>query len=745
VQNLMLKLDRWLRGHRAIVLGVWVVLVLAAAPLAAKQGEHLSGGGYAIPGSQSKQLLTRLPGIVPGAQHAQLAGVLVPSPTATAAEMSRGLARLRTATQGAAHVSLSPVTRAQTERAILTAGSRQRTLIVPFELTVNEEGATNVATELREKLDLNGPDSGPVALHLAGQSALWAGLQDLSKKDLAKAESTGFPIVALILVAVFGSLIAATLPLALGAVSVLITGAIIYLLSLTMEMSVFVTNMASMIGIGVAVDYSLFVLARYRQEIQAGAAPEQARATALATSGVAVIFSGATVVTALVGLYIVHAAAIRSMALGAIVVVTVSVLAAATLLPTIISLLGARTHGRGRVFARVATFTSSLRHRIFGGARRPTRASDRETAAHVDSSRGLESGFWARWTALVTRRPALTAAAAAIAMLALAAPALHLHTTDGALRQLPKGNETLRGIEAAAAITGPGAISPIEVLAPAGEQATVRRLLSADPEVRDLQPTIVSKDGGEVLIRAVPRHDGESTQGRAAIARLRSRMPAGVLIGGVAAYLSDYHYEVIDSMWKVALFVMTVTFFVLMLLLRSIVLPLKAVVMNLLSVSAAYGVLTLVFGTVETLILPLVLAVVFGLSMDYEVFLLSRIRERYAATGDTRRAVVEGLSSSAATITSAALIMVCVFSVFALTGVPSIKELGLGCALAIAIDATIVRLVLVPTAMELLGKWNWWLPKGVARRLPDTSIEALGQHAVAAVAVAERHRVVATD
>ncbi len=170
-------------------------------------------------------------------------------------------------------------------------------------------------------------------------------------------------------------------------------------------------------------------------------------------------------------------------------------------------------------------------------------------------------------------------------------------------------------------------------------------------------------------------------------------------------------------MWKVALFVMCVTFFVLMLLLRSIVLPLKAVVMNLLSVSAAYGVLTLVFGTVETLIPPLVLAVVFGLSMDYEVFLLSRIRERYAATGDTRRAVVEGLSSSAPTITSAALIMVCVFSVFALTGVPSIKELGLGCALAIAIDATIVRLVLVPTAMELFGKWNWWLPHGVARDL----------------------------
>ena len=272
-----------------------------------------------------------------------------------------------------------------------------------------------------------------------------------------------------------------------------------------------------------------------------------------------------------------------------------------------------------------------------------------------------------------------------------------------------------------------------------------RAVMAADPEVLNIATTIVSRDGAEVLIRAIPRHDGESPQGQEAVKRLRANLPAGALVGGTAAYLADYHAEVIGSMWKVALFVMAVTFFVLMLLLRSIVLPLKAVIMNLLSVSAAYGVLTLVFGTVETLIPPLVLAVVFGLSMDYEVFLLSRIRERYAATGDTRRAVVEGLSASAPTITSAALIMVCVFSVFALTGVPSIKELGLGCALAIAIDATIVRLVLVPTAMELFGKWNWWLPGGLARYLPDTSVEALGQHAVAAVRQTNERRPVATD
>ncbi len=719
MQNLMLMLDRWLKRHRIGVMVAWVALVVVAAPFAAKQSEHLSGGGYSIAGSGSQKLVARLPQIAPGAQHAMLAGVLAPNAGATPTEMRRALAQLGSAAHGAAHVSLSPNVQEQTQRAILAAGVHQRTLVVALAVDVNEEGATNVASDLRKRLDLNGPDDGPVELHLVGQTALWAGLQDLSKKDLAKAEATGFPIVALILVAVFGSLIAATLPLALGAVSVLITGAIIYLLSLTMEMSVFVTNMASMIGIGVAVDYSLFVLARYRQEIQAGAAPEQARATALATSGVAVIFSGATVVTALLGLYLVHAAAIRSMALGAIVVVIVSVLAAATLLPTIISLLGTRTHARGRVFARISALASSLRRRVA----RPSRSGSGDVVA----------GFWERWTALVTRRPGWTAAAAAIAMLALALPALKLHTSDGALRQFPNGNETLRGFQAAATVSGEGASSPIEVVAPASEAARARKTLASDPEVRAVQPTVSSKGDGEVLIRAIPRHDGESAQGQRAVGRLRSHMPAGVLVGGTAAYLNDYHAEVMGSMWKVALFVMTVTFFVLMLLLRSIVLPLKAVAMNLLSVSAAYGVLTIVFGTVETLIPPLVLAVVFGLSMDYEVFLLSRIKERYALTGDTRSAVAQGLSSSAATITSAALIMVGVFSVFALTGVPSIRQLGLGCALAIAIDATVVRLVLVPTAMELLGKWNWWLPGRIARALPDTSIQARGQHAIATV------------
>ena len=218
---------------------------------------------------------------------------------------------------------------------------------------------------------------------------------------------------------------------------------------------------------------------------------------------------------------------------------------------------------------------------------------------------------------------------------------------------------------------------------------------------------------------------------------------ATVDIGGETARTSDLRTQISGSMWKIVLFVLALSFIVLMVMLRSLLLPLKAVLMNLLSIGAAFGVLVVVFqwgwldgvlgfeslGALDTINVPLIFAVVFGLSMDYEVFLMSRIRERYMAHGDNRRAVAEGLSSSARTISSAALIMTCVFFVFVLTGVPSIKELGLGCAVAIALDATLVRLILVPAAMVLLGKWNWWMPAWLDRVLPNLNFDGGGSAA----------------
>jgi uncharacterized membrane protein YdfJ with MMPL/SSD domain len=230
--------------------------------------------------------------------------------------------------------------------------------------------------------------------------------------------------------------------------------------------------------------------------------------------------------------------------------------------------------------------------------------------------------------------------------------------------------------------------------------------------------------------------------------RLRDRDPPGIAsveVGGATAAVEDFKDLVAGSMWKILVFVLAFSYLVLLLLLRSVLLPLKAVLMNLLSVAAAYGVLVAVFqwgwldgllgydslGYINTMTPPFLLAIVFGLSMDYEVFLLSRIRERYDATGDTRTAVAQGLRASAATISSAALIMVAVFAVFAGTGTPSIKEIGLGLSVAIALDATLVRLILVPATMELLGRWNWWLPGPLARVLPRTDFEGRTERAPA--------------
>jgi uncharacterized membrane protein YdfJ with MMPL/SSD domain len=490
------------------------------------------------------------------------------------------------------------------------------------------------------------------------------------------------------------------------------------------------------------VDYSLFVLARYREEIHAGASRPEARRTAMRTSGIAVAFSGITVLISLAGLFLVDSTTIRSMAMGAIVVVAISILGAVTLLPALMSLLGRRAYARGRL--------ATIAGLVMRGRR-----SQRRRRGRSDPDR---PSFWQRWTERIMRRPLLTALASAALLLLLAVPALSLEWGDGALRQFPKDNETRRGAELAADVQGKGAAGQALVVA-RFRDGTVRdernrRALARfrdrfedDRTVTAVAAPRPSRDGRAALVALTPRSDPESASARHLVERLRSseRNPlsdvASVSVGGPTAHVEDFKDLVSGSMWKIALFVLAFSYLVLLLLLRSVLLPLKAVVMNLLSVAAAYGVLVMVFqygwfdgllgfdhlGYVNTMTPPFLLAIVFGLSMDYEVFLLTRIRERYEATGDTRTAVAEGLARSARTISSAALIMVAVFAVFAGTGVPSIKEIGLGLSVAIALDATLVRLVLVPATMELMGRWNWWLPRPLQRLLPRTDFEGAAQ------------------
>jgi uncharacterized membrane protein YdfJ with MMPL/SSD domain len=727
------RLSTFLERRRLLVLGAWVALLIAVAPFAAKQTDHLTSGGFQVPGSES-EVVDRNLDRFEGAQRESLAVVLAKEEGATPAAVRAEIQRVGAVAADLPHAEVAP---GVGERAARQAGDASIT-IVPVTVQGSQDELADLAADFRDALGTDARDG--VQPYLVGQQALWAGMQDLVKEDLESAEMTGFPIVLLILLAVFGSLAAATLPLALGFASVGVTGAGIYFLSQATDMSVFVTNVASMIGIGVAVDYSLFVLARYREEVRAGAEPAEARRVALGTSGLAVTFSGITVMISLAGLFLVNSTTIRSMAMGAIMVVAVSILAAVTLLPVLMRLLGRRAYARGRIALVIGLIVRRIRTA-------PRRRGS--TAPGVE-----RTGFWERWTAGVTRRPWLSAVASAAVLLVLAVPALSLEFGDGALRQFPEGNETRVGAELAAERLGAGASGPTRIVASLDEGRAAdganREALSSytaelrrDPEVVRVAAPQPSRDGRAALIVVQPRHDPESPQAQALVERLRadegsalSRV-ADLQVGGTTGFTEDFKNLVSGSMWKILAFVLLFSYLVLFLLLRSVLLPLKAVLVNLLSVAAAYGVLVAVFqygwldgvlgyeslGYINSMTPPFLLAIVFGLSMDYEVFLLSRIRERYDATGDTRTAVAQGLRASAATISSAALIMVVVFGVFASTGTPSIKEIGLGLSVAIALDATLVRLILVPATMEIMGRWNWWLPKPLARVLPRTDFE----------------------
>ncbi|HEY3553198.1 MAG TPA: MMPL family transporter, partial [Solirubrobacterales bacterium] len=346
------------------------------------------------------------------------------------------------------------------------------------------------------------------------------------------------------------------------------------------------------------------------------------------------------------------------------------------------------------------------------------------------------------WTAVI---------GVAAVLLFLASPLLSLQTGTEALAQFPKDSDVRIGNELASGQLG-GGTDPVQVVAAfdgtptAADKAAVvafRRELATTPGVAAVGAPAFAAN--EVMVQATPQAGSESDAAVVLVERLRDTVVPGsalaqqaeVNVGGETARSHDVRDQIGGSMWKIILFVLALSFIVLMVMLRSLLLPLKAVVMNLLSIGAAFGILVAIFqwgwldgfagfesqGALDTINVPLIFAVVFGLSMDYEVFLMSRIRERYMAHGDNERAVAEGLSSSARTISSAALIMSAVFAVFVLTGVPSIKELGLGCAVAIALDATLVRLILVPAAMKLMGRWNWWMPSWLDRALPDLSFE----------------------
>ncbi|HET9185470.1 MAG TPA: MMPL family transporter, partial [Solirubrobacterales bacterium] len=426
MRDAMSRLAGSLGRRRRWVLAGWVLVVALALPLASKQTDHLTGGGFDVPGSQSMRVSEALQDEF-GSQADGIAVLLKAAPGASAGQRAEAISRVRAKVAGLAQVSLPPAAAIRARRQL----QHGEIALLPLRSDLSSDELIDPAATLRERIDPGA--AAPVTPYLVGQPTIWAGMQEISKTDLQKAESGGFPIVALILLVVFGSLAAAVLPLALGFVSVLVTGALIYFISLQMNTSVFVTNMASMIGIGVAVDYSLFILARYREEREAGRGQAEARARALSTSGLAVTFSGLAVIISLAGLWMVDNQALRSMALGAMTVVAVSILTATTLLPALIASLGDRVLPGGIVGRAAALF-----RRRFYRRRRP------EEVAAAGASR-----FWTAWTARVMAHPWPAVVGVAAVLLALASPVLSLETGNRALGEFPADSDVRIGNELA--------------------------------------------------------------------------------------------------------------------------------------------------------------------------------------------------------------------------------------------------------------------------------------------------------
>jgi len=708
---MMPRLRRVFVRRRLYVILISLAVLGAAVPFALRIGDNLTSGGFDVPGSQSSVAAAQVREAFPNQQAEALSVLLVGQPDATPADYQAAIAFVERAA-GAQHVAavvVNPAAVAQIKQA--QAGAHQ--YLVPLEFRASFDRTVDLARSLSSAL-LDKPSTlRAVEPYLIGRTAQGAALQERTKQGAAVAESIGFPVVLLILLIVFGSLTAASLPLVLGAVSVTLTSAAVDGVSRSFAMSVFVTNVISLIDIGVAVDYALFMLARYREEIRRGASREEAERTMLRTSGRAVIFSGTTVVVSVACLFVLNNTALRSLALGAMIVVGISVLGATILVPALIRLLGSRLE-------------RTWRH--------PTMR-----------------GFWSGWIGTVIRRPWTSLLLGGGLLVVLSLPALSMKVGDDTLRQLPTNDHARQGAQLAAQLQGAGAESPLLVVVrlrssgaandpTISDLVNVGRQVAADREVARVTPPAVSQDGKTLLLAVVAVHDPEDDRVTALVQELRHQvLPASPLandhnvlsvnVGGSTATALDLAELVTGKLPLVAGLLLALSYVVLLVLLRSVLLPLKAIVLDLLSVGAALGVLVVVYqwqpvqglgvrpsvSRVQAVALPLVLAVVFGLSMDYEVFLLTRIRERYAVTRNNSFAVAQGIATSAPTVTSAALIMVAVFTVFATVSVPVVQQIGLGCAVAVTVDATITRLVLLPAMMQLLGDWNWWMPRWLGR------------------------------
>jgi putative drug exporter of the RND superfamily len=724
---------------RWIVLIVWAGLIAGASVFAARLPGVLQGGADAIPGSESDDVTRTIrerfgAGTLfqfPVVLHSDSLSSMDPAFGEAVERVTRSLARLP-AVERVESAWNSP------RSELLGEDGRSALLLVTPAVSTFYQ-AELLTRALREAVAGSALPRG-LAAEVTGATAMLHDLDERSSSDLIAAERVALPLTALILLLVFRSPLAAALPVLLALASTTLGLAGLYLLSGRLAVSVFAQNVVSMIGLGVGVDYALFVLSRFREARARGLAPGPAAREARAAAAHSVLLSGTTVAVGFLALFLVRAPFLHAIALGGVVVVTAAVAAGMTLLP-----------------ALLATMPHAL-----------------EWPRRGVAPRALEpSAFWSRWAATVMRRPWIFTAAALAVLLVFILPLGRMRGWNIGATDLPAGTESRRGHEALAQHFSPGWMGPVVLVVEARgprtlwSDSTWRALLpvlaelDADPEngrmlglpallslamllppeqrsfaavpaeLAEPLARVLSADGRVGLVAFVPPGAPESRASMDQLAELRRRRwpeaeRAGLRFrwGGSSAIMHDFDREMFGSVPRVITAVVLSTFLLLVAMLRSLVIPLKATLLNAVSVLAAYGFLVLVFqdgigarwigltppGGLNSFIVLMLFTILFGLSMDYEVFLLSRVREEYAASGDNEAAVAAGLARTGGIITSAALVMVSIFAAFGFTRLVPTREFGLGLAFAVALDASLIRLVLVPALMKVSGRWNWWWP-----------------------------------
>ena len=687
------RLADWTFRRRRLVLAGWVVALVVAFG-AASQWSGDWTADYATPGSESKAAAERLAERFPD-QSSETVDVVWSADGAAMPAVTDRMDRLLSSAERLDGIGDAPPA---ADAAVSPDG---RTGLVRLPLTTTNSSDVPLATgegliSLAEGASRDGVD-----VAVGGQ------VVNLAEQSEVSSESVGLLIAAAVLLITFGSAIAAGLPLATALFGLGVSTALITMLAGVLDVPDWAESVAAMIGIGVGIDYALLILTRFRAALGDGRAPRDAAVEAIATAGRSVLVAGTTVVISLMGLFLMGLTYLYGVALSAIIAVLVVMAASVTLLPALLGFAGPRVN----------------RLRIPGTGRTPA-DPDRTPAA--------------RWSRLVQRRPWTAALAGVAILLALAAPVTGLRLGFPDAGNDPSGSMTRAAYDMTVRGFGAGSPGPLMVVADTGDRGALSALASdlrSEPGVASVAPPQVSPDGGTAVLSVVPATSPQDSATADLVERLRA--DRDVLVGGQTASFVDQSDVTADRLPLFIGGVVGLSFLLLLVAFRAPLVALKAGVMNLLSIGAAYGVVAAVAdgGALGQLIgidtatpvppfIPVMMfAILFGLSMDYEVFLLSRIREEFLGGKATSRAVSDGLARTARVITAAAAIMVAVFGAFVLSDEVFLKLIGVGLATAILVDATVVRMVLVPAVMQLLGERNWWLPRWLDRLIPQTELE----------------------